>query len=217
MSDENKTITVKASELLKSLGLKERLYKPTDGPDAGKEDPSKVVIKGQKPFSGIGSTHSTHALEKFIGLTGLVPIGEVIKGKVYWIGVFNRAAYDAATAQVLPKPEPVAVLDDEHVPDDENESDEDDDSEGDEDDDKDGEESGDNEALREHVLEELSAKHGPLVAVTEPESSEVVSRLGSIYVYLRSEMEGELDDVDAPRTWAMMKVLRETLEKLAGK
>jgi hypothetical protein len=129
MSD---TIQIPAKALAILLGMQERDYKPTEGPNTGVVDPSKVTLKW--PLGGQQINADT-----FTEATGLKPIVPVIHGKVYWILVLDRAAYEAALATIekdaydaLTEPDEEPEGDDDSEDDDEDDIDDDDGADDDE-------------------------------------------------------------------------------------
>jgi hypothetical protein len=74
--------------------LQEYPFSPTEGPDKGKDDPTKIVVKG-----GVAD------MAALITATGLKPVGGVIRGGTgNSIAVFNRKEYEAADFGTLGRP-----------------------------------------------------------------------------------------------------------------
>ena len=74
--------------------LRELPFKPTEGPDAGKEDPSKVCVRGK-----------THDVAAFLTATGLKPLNLIKLGSGDQIAVLSRKDYDTADFGTFGKPE----------------------------------------------------------------------------------------------------------------
>ena len=74
--------------------LQEYPFVPTEGPDKGKADPTKIVVKG-----------GAADVAALITATGLKPVGGVIRGGTgNSIAVFNRKEYEAADFGTLGRP-----------------------------------------------------------------------------------------------------------------
>lgn len=76
------------------VSLREYPYAPTEGPDKGKADPTKIVVKG-----------SSADVAALITTTGLKTVGDVIRGGTgNSIAIFNRKEYEAADFGTLGRP-----------------------------------------------------------------------------------------------------------------
>ncbi len=82
-------VKVKAKEWSIQMGLKEYPYAPTEGPEKGKTDSNKLVLKIPKGDENLAK------LNQFFKDTGLQPQGSIVSGAYYHLAIIDKKAYDA--------------------------------------------------------------------------------------------------------------------------